>query len=81
MECRSGVLGTMGHHVKGVQIGTFNFAKKQICGLQTGVFNTATKSNGLQIGLCNFSKKLKGIQIGLWNKSDRRSLPFFNWGF
>ncbi|WP_288722309.1 hypothetical protein [uncultured Bacteroides sp.] len=76
-----GVLGTMGHHVKGVQIGAFNFAKKQICGLQTGVFNTATKSNGLQIGLCNFSKKLKGIQIGFWNKSDRRSLPFFNWGF
>lgn len=76
-----GALGVQGHEVRGVQIGAFNFVTNRISGLQAGIFNTAAKSSGLQIGLLNQSKKLRGFQIGLWNKSDRRSLPFFNWGF
>ncbi len=65
----------------GVQVSVVNWAG-QINGAQiSSTVNIARQVNGLQIGLVNWTNDLQGIQLGLINRSNKRVLPFINWGF
>lgn len=76
-----GTLVVKSDYATGAQIGAYNNVTALVKGLQLGGYNRANEVRGLQIGIYNSAKSLKGIQLGLWNKSNRRSLPFINWGF
>lgn len=69
-----------GRFVTGVQLGSVNYAKGDLFGVQIGLLNrnksmngpnsVAADIHGLQLGTTNFSGRMGGYQIGVFNKAN-----------
>jgi len=69
----------------GWHLGSVNFVKGNIEGLQMAVINHAQNVNGVQLGLINYARNMKGLQIGLINIIGQGGqfpvFPIVNWSF
>lgn len=67
------VLNERGGNIGGIQVGLVNNTNGDMTGIQTGyIFNGAKKDMiGIQAGIWNFARNMTGLQIAIFNQADK----------